>query len=188
MSDLEYLENLAANEPDAAFEAICEAARDTEASIDENAWKQGDLALLVDKVYGENRIADFAKEINAKVSTVKQRRQMSGFYEKDTRGLFPNLSRSHYRDALKFKDPQAALLFLTQASANGWTVEAAAVEIRKRLGKPVPPILLLDAAARVCKVDKDSGYITLQVKPGVDANQFIHLANEDVRMKLWEAA
>lgn len=108
-------------------------ADETEMSI--RRWRQGDLAFRIDTRYGEKTIAKFAAAIGVNTSTLKQRKAMSGFYEKDTRVSFPNLGYSHYREAMRLGVVDHALEALEQASQNEWPVWVLKEHIDEQLGK-----------------------------------------------------
>lgn len=185
--DFDHLPEYSPTEPEALFEAICEAGRMEVADEDERAWNIGDLACLVDTVYGENRIKRFSDEILMPVSTVKQKRSMAAFYEKDTRGLFPNLSRSHYREAMRLGHLGAAIL-LTMAADNNWTVAQVQREKRTVLGKPFTKEKLLDAVGCIDHVDLNAGRLWIQLDPGLNGYDLLGLVNQPVEVKLYRKA
>ncbi len=131
-----------------SWDVICEAGRAAQTNMDEARWIIGDLALAVKKQYREDRLKDFADEINVERARVKEYRTVCRFYEKAARASFladrPNLTYSHLRDAMRLSDPDRAYAFLEEAAANTWTVGTARLKLQERLGKPVPPKTLED--------------------------------------------
>lgn len=119
----------------------------------EARWFIGDLALLVDKRYGEDAIAQFAKEIKCAVKSVKTYRTTCRFWdrEKSRRQDFlldlKNVFFTHYADAVRLKDMDKAVEFIENCHLNDWSVEKARVELQILLGKPTPPEKLLDTEA-----------------------------------------
>lgn len=182
--DLATLEKWAEIEPEQAFEAICSAGRTESADADEKAWNLGDLACLVNKAYGANRIKKFANEVGASVSIVKQCRRMSAVFPKDTRYLFPNLSRSHYREALPLRALGAAIM-LQMAADNGWVVEQVKREKAKVLGKAYTKDKLLDATGCVERANPYTGQVVIQLDPGLDGFDLLALENVAVEVKLY---
>lgn len=163
-----------------AWESIISLAQSGENDMAQRRWLLGDLALLVGKQYGKNRLSDFATKAGIARSTMNQYKNMSQFYENDTRVSFPNLSYAHFRAAMRLKDD--ATLFLSEASANEWTVEHAQIEAQKRAGKPTPPIKLLDAEG--CIEQVENGRMVIILEPGIDYLE--KLVNQQVQVKLYE--
>lgn len=166
------------------WEAAVSAAADDEQDMAAHRWRLGDLARRVQKQYGKNRLGDFAKQINVPVPTVKQYRRMSDFYPPDTRYLFENIGYSHYRQAMRLKDLGAALELLTVCSGDSRTVEATQVEINKIVGKPTPPVKLLDAEAAVQQVDTATGVLVLIVGRGADLAPLLNY--DHIQLKVYE--
>lgn len=164
------------------WQAACDAGRAAVTDEDGSRWFIGDLALLVDKQYGRNRIGEFAVQINSNVNTVKQYRRVAKFYETDTRVSFSNLSYTHFREAIALKDD--AVVVLTEAAENQWTTERMKVEVAKRKGKRVSPQKLLDAEMEVCGVDMFAGTVTFRMPEG-DLLATV-AGKQDVRVKVYE--
>ncbi len=154
-----------------SWDILCEAGRAAQQNMDEARWIIGDLALLVKKQYREDRLRDFANEINVEKSRVKEYRTVCRFYEKAARASFladrPNLTYSHLRDAMRFGSADRAYAFLEEVTTHTWTVDNARIELAKRLGKPVPSLRILDDAA--CRIVAPQGQ-----------RQIIFEFNEDV--------
>lgn len=133
-------------------------------------WRKGDCALRVEKHYGSDAIRAYADQIGTNPNTLKQYRQMSGFYEKSTRVLFPNLFYSHYRTAMSLGDD--ALWALRKASVKDWPCWKFAKLVKRLLGKH--PIECLQTEATVSRryTQDDGLYLVLRlstdfpVKPG----------------------
>lgn len=167
------------------WEAAIDAANADEQDMAARRWRQGDLALRVQKQYGKNRLGDFAKQINVPVPTIKQRRRMSDFYPADTRYLFENVGYSHYRAAMRLKELDAALELLTVCANNSATVEDAMVRVNKIVGKPTPPRKLLDAEdARIIELDVLRGVLVLEIGKGADMSLLCDV--NEVHVKVYE--
>lgn len=171
-------------------EVIAEGMKHRERG-DAARWAIGDLALLVDKRYGENRIAEFAKGIGQRVSAVREYRTVCRFWTTSARTEFvgiDNLTYSHFKLAARLKDLDAARDFLYDAADNDWTSERAGLALNERLGRPLPPPRLLDAVAWLATLDTDSGRLVLDLERGVDPAAFDALTpGRRVRLVLTEA-
>lgn len=121
---------------------------------DDAKWIVGDLACLVQKKHGSNRISEFAKNIGWEVDRVKEYRTQSKFYPRSVRAEFwNNLPKgvtkpaySKFRAAKRFKDMEVALDFLLECPPE-WTCERLRVEVSVKLGKPTPPLKYSDFEA-----------------------------------------
>jgi hypothetical protein len=148
MMDYETIERAA--EHGDVWETILSAAIDAAEQGDASRWLIGDLAILVEKSYGEDRIGEFAKGIGTAVKTVKQYRLVCRFWnrEKSPREDFlaelKTVKWTHYREAMRLKELGKAIEFIEECAINAWTCEAASVELDTRLGKPPPVRKLLD--------------------------------------------
>jgi hypothetical protein len=140
-----------------SYEALCDMARSAAASLDTGRFLIGDIALDVTKDYGNNSIAQFAKDVNIPVGRVREYRTVCKFYEIQHRQKLlsenPTLSYSHLRAAMRLKDIRAATAFLEAAAVNAWTVEQTGVKLLETLGKPTPVMKLLDIEVTVCGDD-----------------------------------
>lgn len=166
---VELLERAAASGED-VYEACINLGIVAREKNDSARWLIGDLAQLVHKEYGRNRIGEFAKKINEPVDRVKEYRTVSAFWQRAVRADFLGveaLSYSHFRVAKRLKDMALALAFLNEAATKGWTVEATRLVLNERLGKPPVPVRLLDAEATVSDWDR-SGRLAFCLEPGVD--------------------
>jgi hypothetical protein len=128
------------------WEALASAGREVMQHMDTGRWLAGDLALRVEKKYGTDALGKYASDIGiASRETLKKYRQVSERYEKGTRGAFPALSWTHFRDAMRAKDD--AELWLVQAQDNGWPSAVMAREIAAAIGARVPPRKLWEGQA-----------------------------------------
>lgn len=140
MTDMAVIDFTVDQVPD-DWEALADAGREVMRNMDTGRWLAGDLALRVEKKYGTDALGKYATDIGiASRDTLKRYRQVSARYEKGTRGTFPALSWTHFRDAMRAGDD--AELWLVQAQDNGWPSVEMARQIAAAIGKPVPPKLL----------------------------------------------
>lgn len=121
------------------YEAAVSIGIQNENELTVQRWLQGDLVLRVAKQYGEGIVVKFATALNVNTSTLKQRRTMSHFYEKDTRYLFDDLGYSHFREAMRLGDMDSAVEALRHASENDMPVWEFAKYIDLKLGKEKEP-------------------------------------------------
>jgi len=111
-------------------------------NLDTGRWILGDLALAVSKKYGADNLGRFANETNIGKKSLQDYRAVSAFYDLSVRAEFSsieNLSYSHFKAAMRFKNLDAACAFLIECADKTYTVDLAQIEISKRLGKPVNP-------------------------------------------------
>lgn len=187
---LEAIEQ-AAEQGNDIWEMVISAGITSSDDEDKARWQIGDLALLVKKEYGEDAIGKFAKEIKCPVKTVKNRRQICAFWDRrnsprrDFLAELPNVYFSHYREAVRLGDLEQAIEFIEECHLNDWTVEAAALEINKRLGKPVPPAKLVDSELPIYRLDKCR--VTFELAPDAAARLFDTVDNKRVvRLMIYE--
>jgi hypothetical protein len=142
------------------WEALASAGREVMQHMDTGRWLAGDLALRVEKKYGTDALGRYAADIGiASRETLKKYRQVSERYEKGTRGAFPALSWTHFRDAMRAKDD--AELWLVQAQDNGWPSAVMAREIAAAIGARVPPVKLWEGASVVGYIGDLGVYVLL---------------------------
>jgi hypothetical protein len=128
------------------WEELASAGREVMQHMDTGRWLAGDLALRVEKKYGTDALGKYASDIGiTSRETLKKYRQVSERYEKGTRGAFPALSWTHFRDAMRAKDD--AELWLVQAQDNGWPSAVMARAIAAAIGARVPPRKLWEGQA-----------------------------------------
>lgn len=131
------------------FEELCDKGRTAMDSLDDGRWTLGELALQIETQYNEHTIDEFAKQVGAEKSRVYEYRKVYGFYSnflpvQKFREENMMLRYSHYRDAMRLKTADSVLDWLSEVNDNGYTVEEARVKLCERLGKPVPPMKLID--------------------------------------------
>lgn len=148
------------------WEACVSAGIQAKALLNEGRWAIGDLACLIATRYNENAIRNYAHSIKYGVRSVYEYRQVAGYWEMCARAQYlqecPNLDYSHYREAMRLKSLKAAKAFLYECADQDWTYDKARIELNKRLGKPLPPLQLLNAA-EVCIVGIDQSFMRLDV-------------------------
>lgn len=121
-----------------AYAQSVEMGRTCQRNQDQARWIIGDLACFVETEYGENRLSQFADDINVPFERVEEYRTMCRFWEFPVRAEFSELSTvtySHMRVAKAFKDVETARSFLLECVENAWTVRDARMEANRRLGK-----------------------------------------------------
>lgn len=121
------------------WEALVALGASDEEEMGIRRWRHGDLALRVEKHYGSDTLSKYADVIGVQTPTLKQRRQMSAFYEPHTRVAFLNLFYSHYREAMRYGDIETALRALDKASLRTWPVWKLKRFVDRCLSKPAPP-------------------------------------------------
>lgn len=171
------------------WEALVSAGITASDHLETGRWTIGDLALRVEKKYGSNSIEQWAKSIKVEVARVKEYRTVAGFWhrEKSARAEIldaaRNLYYSHFREAMRLEDMDEAEGFLRECADNDWTVEAARLELNKRLGKPEPPEKLVDVVAKVVEIDPANGAVMVLL--GRDEAAALRLGDR-YRIAIWE--
>lgn len=151
-SSIDALKEMAANGED-IWEAAVSLGIQDEDDLTELRWRQGDLAMLIDKRYGDDRLGSYAKAINVPIRTIRHRRQMSRFYENGTRYRFANAHYAHYREAMRLETPERALWALEKASQRGWTIERMGMILSRYLkGASTGPRKIADVELEVAAV------------------------------------
>lgn len=174
------------------WESIVSAGIEAQSRMDGGRWVIGDLALLVQKEYGQGSVEQFARDIKVELPSVRNYRTVSAFWSRENSlrseilTTMPNLSWSHFRTAMQLKDMEAATDFLHEAAANDWSVEACRLELKRRAGKPEPPMKLLDTETTIA--DMRSG---CRVVLELTADQYTRLLDawrdgRTVRVAVWE--
>lgn len=117
---------------------LCERGRQAREALDGWRWILGDLACEVERRFGMESMADFAREVNIAKKTAEQYRRVARFYAEDTRVSFiagaPNVTYTHFRDAMRLGTPDAAYAFLEEVALNNWTTDEALLRLAERLG------------------------------------------------------
>lgn len=134
--------------PSAQIESV---ARDWESLIsdglnareerDGSQWKLGDLALEIEKGYGEDTIGKYASEIGIVKKTLMNYRTVSARFTSEVRKHHAKLSYSHFVAASGLTEP---LAWLEKANDNNWSIEMMRREIAlvsndQQLPKEKPP-------------------------------------------------
>ena len=120
------------------WEMMVSVGQSDEEEMGIRRWRQGDLAIRIDKHYGDNTIAKFADAIAVNTSTLKQRKVMSAFYELDTRYRFQAVGYSHFRTAMKLGTLEKAMWALEKADERLWPVWKFERLLNRYLGKNHP--------------------------------------------------
>lgn len=176
------------------WESIISAGIEAQNRMDGGRWMIGDLALLVQSEYGQGSVEQFARDIKVELPSVRSYRTVSAFWhrESSTRveilATLPNLSWSHFRAAMQLKDMHAATDMLHTAAAHDWTVEAFRLELKRRLGKPEPPVKLIDIETQISDM-KSGCRVVFTLTP----DQYARLIEtwrdgRIVRVAMWEVA
>lgn len=131
-------------------------------------WRQGDLAVRVEKHYGGETLSKYASAIHVKYPTLKQRRQMSHFYEPDTRVSFPTLSYSHYREAMRTGEFNIAFDALFKAQLREWPVWKFEQFIDRYLGKGRPNASTIEGQITDRFFIPAGNFITIQIHDASD--------------------
>jgi hypothetical protein len=151
----------------------------------------GEVACRIQKKYGRNTIGSWAKAINKRVATIQEYRTLVRFYGGTKSACaellekFPNLSYSHLREAMRLKEMDQAYAFLQECSGEGWTIEQASIEIADRMGKPRPPLKIVDAEVPIAHMR--AAQVTFDLEPGMAselAKQYLH--KNRVRLVVYE--
>ena len=167
-----------------AYQDIVALAMSSEGDMSRRRFLLGDLALLVRKSYGRNRMAAFATAAGIARSTMSQYKSVSQHYPEEVRYVYPNIGYAIYRAAMRLKED--SLVFLAEASNNGYTVEEAQIRIQERLGKQAPPMMLLDAEGCIGHVNPWNSDMVIQLAEGVDVFAIEKLQGKNVRIKIYE--
>lgn len=149
---------------------LTEAAKEINTKIDAGRWAVGDLAGQVGKVYGTDRLGEFAADIGEGVKTVRSWHATAAFWNADARGdlfaLYPTLHYSHYREIARVGNWDSALGLLRAAHENNWKTDRAIVEVKKALGKSVTTRkIVIDDTACITQLEQraDGAYVTFRL-------------------------
>lgn len=132
------------------WEVLIQAGLEAQNNMDRGRWRIGDMALLVEKRYGDDALAKYATSIRVPVSRARQYRAVCRFWDRQNSKrlefweYLPNVTYTHFLYAMRLKDVNVAAEFLRECSDNDWTSDQAYLEISRRLGKPTPPKKLID--------------------------------------------
>lgn len=181
---IEILEDLARSGAE-IWQSLVSAGASANEDLTEANWTIGDCAHIVamHRSYGENLVRDYAEEIGCNLKSVREYQRVSRFWWAKSRRLdlrqAQNLFYSHFQDAVQFADVKQATRFLNEVAHQNWTIKRARIEIRKLLGKPVPPAQLLPSS-EACIVGITRARITLDVVN-------IDLECNDALMEAWRS-
>jgi len=158
------------------YEAAVNIGIKNEYELTIQRWLQGDLALKVEKKYGEGILKKFAAAIHVNHSTLKQRRAMSDFYEKDTRVSFENMGYSHYREAMRLGVLEEAVQALQHASDEDMPVWIFKDYIDLKLGKEKSEST--NIPGKIERVFDRDGMCIIEISIGLDDREAI----QDIEM------
>ena len=153
------------------LEELSEYGRILRESNDSNLWELGDCAGMVETRYGVDAIGTWAMEVNISKSRAKALRQTAGFYERDYRQSYSNLSFSHFETAMRVEPIMSADEFLEMSSNNGWTVDQARRELKIIKGGTALT-KLTEFVAEAVQIKAD-GTICITPVDGFDPSQLI---------------
>lgn len=101
-------------------------------------WYLGDLAQRVARKYGAKSLKSFAGDIKIpKVATLRDYERAARFYPFNARAEYPELTWSHYREAIRAGELELAMEWLEKANNNKWNVVRLGQAISKTQGKTV---------------------------------------------------
>lgn len=116
---------------------------------DEEKFKVGIMACFVEKQYGANAIAEWAKDVGWEAERVKEYRTVMRYYGWRAIYLFmsnyPNVKAfySKLRTAQRFDDMEYSLDFIAEQPPES-SAESFGIAVAIKLGKPTPPKKYLD--------------------------------------------
>lgn len=185
--DLDAIVKAFESDDASAYQMAIAAAMDAAQQIDTGRWQVGDLAALVETKYGGETITDFAREIRIAKKRVEEYRTVARAYPNLLRTQifeqYPNLTYSVLRTAMRFKNVEARLAFLADASDNHWTVDQADKEATKRLkGTVVVKETLYTGNVRL--VGMKGSCITLEFDSG-DLKKLLTVVGEALNITIW---
>jgi hypothetical protein len=187
--NIEAIEKAAQEKDPAAWDMAVAAGMEARENMDSGRWIIGDIAATLRKSYGKNIFGQYAKSINVQPKTVRDYSRTARFWQKDAReellDLYPTLTYSHFRTAMRFKDIGKATAFLVECADGAWTIERADVEASERLGKPTPQQKELDAEGTLKHADSETGVIVFQAAPGADLIKLQNYIEHEMRMALY---
>jgi len=139
-----------------SFEDLCDKGRVAADALDTGRWLLGEIAHDVQKQWGDPFLETFSIQVAVEKKRIYEYRNVYRFYANSAVAEFrsdnPMLRYSHYRDAMRLKTLEDAMVFLNECSALGWTVEQARIKLIERLGKPTPPQKLFDGNLAVGQI------------------------------------
>lgn len=133
------------------WESLTSAGIDMRAKQDVQRWALGDLAIRVDKKYGEGSLKKFATDIRMPShKTLYDYYETSKFFDKFCRAelseMYRKCSWSHFRAAARAVDLDAARHYLEMADNEDMPVAAMVAAMKADLGNPVTQRRTFEAA------------------------------------------
>lgn len=118
-----------------SWEEYITLGQEARESKDDSNWKLGDLALGVDKDYGEDSIGKYAYAISVPKKSLMNNRTIAKRFPEEVRVRYKKLSWSHFEavSATKIEKPEA---WLEKADNEELSVEA----LRKAVSEAYPTI------------------------------------------------
>jgi len=119
------------------WDVVCETGRLAAAQLDEGRWILGDLALLVDKQYGEDKMGDFARECQVPKKRIYEYRQVCSYWEMSVRAdlwEMPTVTYSLMRLAMRLDSIDDARRFVERTASKGYTIDKAGYVMGRLLG------------------------------------------------------
>ena len=117
------------------FEYLCELGLAASERMDKDRLYIGNLALMVETHYGDKTLADYARRINVRQSTIYDYRMVARFFRDFppcgkflNKEIYPTLNFSLFRSAARIANNEslpAAIRFLETCAANAYTIEEA---------------------------------------------------------------
>jgi hypothetical protein len=164
------------------WESLVDVAREITADMDNRRWLLGDIAGLAERRHGQGSIKELATAIRmSRHKTLYEYERVARFYDVSTRGEYPLLSWSHYREATRLGSQENARALLAQAHDEDRPVAWLAKEVKKRCGEKVTPEKVLDVTAAIADLNGD--LILLRLPKG----EGFKLSNlSAVRVAMWQ--
>lgn len=154
------------------WEAMVALGSSDEEDMGIKRWRQGDLAMRVEKRYGDKTLSKYADAIGVIYSTLKQRWEMSRYYEPDTRVSYP-LFYSHYRQAKRFEVLERSLRVLNKAALRDWPVWKLQLFIDRCLGKDRPSRESAEGEVMRAYQQDDGRYLVIRVDIDIKTGQIV---------------
>ncbi len=120
-----------------SYEELCDHSRSKVTDIDTKRWEVGDDACAMETKYGEATLASMARDIGMNKTTLASWKRVADYYPDNLRRRLlddlENLSYSHYKDAVRWKDVTASVQWLEKCSAEGWSPDQASYKLTELL-------------------------------------------------------
>lgn len=98
---------------------------------DNSSWLLGDLALGIEKDYGQDSVGKYSYAIGVARKTLMNYRTVSNRFPRETRSKYRKLSFSHFKVLTSLEKPEA---WLEKADDNDWSVETLTKEVHEAYG------------------------------------------------------